>query len=251
MRNDGSFKRLETIVSNVPSNVFSVPDNGFNFNLTEKVDGVSEKWRDNLVGLSITNDLFTRGFNGTVTTNIFNKSMISLCNDLLDRGRSIIFFLHAPQDIETFYYFYSNLDKSYFRSRIKVAAYDAFSKENAYNFDQLYRQCRYVIAMRFHANILAIKNCTPVIGFAGHEQIAGLYEEIGLMEQCVIISDGFQERVKAQIDKIEHNSFEYVIRQSKVHEKISSLFDVQKSMINDWLTMVQNNSLQDNGGIYL
>lgn len=250
LRNDGSLNRLKSIVKNIPVGVESVPDNGFVFERefeqhenTQKSNSYesSVEKRNNTIGLSITNDLFNNHFNGTVSTHKFNDSVVRVCNYIIQKGNDIMFFLHTPQDIEVLYYLYSRLEKSLFRNRIRIAPYDTYDSSNAKTFDYLYSNCRYVIAMRFHANVIAIKNNTPVIGLAGHEQIKGLYDEIGLSEQCVVVRDGFEEKLLSMIDDIDANLFTYSLRERDSMQRISSQYSSYYSLISSWLSEVNNN----------
>lgn len=234
LRNDGSKKRLLKIMGtddNNAKNIKVVPDNGYIFNHND----YDLKFRG-LIGLSITNDLFSESFNGSTTTGTFNQVIVEICNHLLDMGKNIIFFIHAPQDIETFYKIYSKLDKTYFRSRINIAPYDVSSVDGARRLDECYRKCEFVIAMRFHGNVLAIKNNIPVIGLAGHEQISGMYEELGLFNQCVIVNPNVKDGLLKAIYRLcSTERMEVIWREQNTMDNIMDEHEKYSKFVNQWL----------------
>jgi len=232
LRNDGSKNRLCKLLGNGHDsvNVKVVPDNGyvFNFHSYERKTGV--------VGLSITNDLFTDEFNDGLLANYFNQMITRVCNRLLERDKKLVFFLHAPQDIETFHQIYTNLDKKYFRSKINIAPFDVSSVEGAMRLDEYYRQCELVIAMRFHSNILALKNNIPVIGLAGHEQITGMYSELGLSDQCVIANPQVEDCLLEKIYDYNNMGWERAMQsEQRVMSRIKKDHDNYSNFVNEWI----------------
>lgn len=194
LRNDGSYSRLKSMVEGSIPSIMVVPDNGFAF--------VKHEYKSsNLIGLSITNDLFDENI---MKKSEFNEYMKELCNIILGMGHDICFFLHTPQDIGVLYDLYARLGCEKFRNRIKIAPYDVSTLDNAVMIDKLYSNCRYIISMRFHGNVIAIKNGIPVIGLAGHEQIYSFYNELNLQNWCVIVKDGFFEKLITLIKKMEN-----------------------------------------------
>ena len=216
LRNDGSYSRLKSIYNNQDATIKVVPDNGFAF------PQVKYKGDSRIVGLSITNDLFNKDFNGNISTDEFNKQISELCRYILAQNNDIIFFLHAPQDIQVIYWIYNYLGNERFRRRIKIAPYDVYTIEGANLLNQLYSTCKYIVAMRFHGNVLAIKNYVPVIGLAGHEQILGLYQELGLTDQCVVVNENFWDEMISLINLMEANPHQYSDKERKVFENIVS-----------------------------
>lgn len=229
LRNDGSLSRLKHIVNASDLNIAVVPDNGFAF---KPLSSVKES---NIVGLSITNDLFSPRFNGSITSESFNEKMVSLCDYILRQGNEIMFFLHAPQDLDVLHFIYKKLGNERFRNGIKVAPFDTYTKENANSINMLYSKCKYIIAMRFHANVIALKNIIPVIGLAGHEQISGIYNEINLPNQCVVIRDGFYDNLINMIDSINSNPKVYMNVEKTVMDIIESKQHAYSKLVNSFL----------------
>lgn len=212
-------------------NIKVVPDNGYMFNYHNSYD----KNCRGIVGLSITNDLFNERYNGSITPDAFNQLVVEICNHLLEMDKNIVFFIHAPQDIETFYKIYSQLDRKYFRSRINVAPYDVSSVDGARYLDEGYRKCEFVIAMRFHGNVLAIKNNIPVIGLAGHEQISGMYEELGLSHQCVIVNPLVKDELLKAIYGLSNTAGRAIECEQNVMNNIINEHRRYSQFVNQWL----------------
>lgn len=231
IRNDGSMSRLKKIVKDIPKSVTTVPDNGFAFDEIP-YEGINS----GLVGLSITNDLFTKKYNGLVDTEKFNEEIADFCKYILHQGKQLIFFMHTPQDIKVLYNIFEKIGSEAFREKIKIAPYDTYSVENANVINRLYSKCKYVIAMRFHGNVISLKNRTPVIGLAGHEQVEGLYSEISLRQQCIVVKDGFKDILFDTAEKMDSNALcfsniqndmmtEINLQQVKYREMIHSFID--------------------------
>lgn len=188
VRNDGSTKRLASDYSpSVLNLVTRVPDNGF-FLAADMLHCTFENERVT-IGLNITNDLFSHEFNGDLTTDIFNEIIFAWIKKQVTSNCRIILFAHTPQDIKVINALYSYLGPDPFRYNIIIAPYDATDPCGAKLLSGYYRVCDCVVAMRFHANILAIQNHVPVIGLAGHKIIQALYDELGLSSMCVPIND--------------------------------------------------------------
>ena len=216
LRNDGSLIRLKAICPDISDMIISVPDNGF----MHKSIGSPYNAFSDIVGLSITNDLFSEEYNGNMTTDRFNKVIVDICKYILSKGDNIRFFLHAPQDIEVLHTIYSQIGNSMFRNRITISHFDMSSIEGANKLEYLYTQCKYVIAMRFHGNVIALKNMIPTIGLAGHEQIEGLYTDINFIDNCVVVRDGFENRVQNLIDKISDNRDSVIIKEKALVDDV-------------------------------
>lgn len=232
LRNDGSMSRLKQIVKDIPESVITVPDNGFAFNKIPYKGSNSE-----LVGLSITNDLFTKKYNGSMDTEKFNQEISDFCKYILRQGKQIIFFMHTPQDIKVLYHIFEKIGLESFREKIKIAPYDTYSVENANVINELYSKCKYIVAMRFHGNIISLKNGIPVIGLAGHEQIEGLYNEISLQGQCIVVKDGFKDVLFDAVEKMDSNPLYFSNIQNHVMEEINLQQIKYQEMIRSFLNI--------------
>lgn len=201
IRNDGSAQRFKEVYSeNLATEVECVPDNGFAF----LCDDIPRRNTSITVGLNITNDLLDSSFIGEKKIEDFNFEMSQFIKELLTAGIHIVFFLHAPQDIKTLSIIQDILGKEFFRANITIAPYEPSDKGIA-DLVSFYKRCDAVVAMRFHANVICLANNIPVVGLAVHEQITGLYEEIGLKEMCIRVgekeyTEKLMEQLKMQVE---------------------------------------------------
>lgn len=230
LRNDDSMGRLKKIVKDIPKSVITVPDNGFAFNKIPYKGSNRE-----LVGLSITNDLFTKEYNKSMDIEKFNEEISDFCKYILRQGKQIIFFMHTPQDIKVLYHIFEKIGLESFREKIKIAPYDTYSIENANVINELYSKCKYIVAMRFHGNVISIKNRTPIIGLAGHEQIEGLYNEISLQGQCIVVKDGFKDVLFDATEEMDGNLLYFSNIQNDVMTEIDRQQIKYREMIHSFI----------------
>ena len=141
VRNDGSLGRLLSKTDIRNEKIRVVPDNGFVFKNSD-YDCTS-----NTIGIAISNDLFSEEYNVGLSSEMFFDEVAKVCKYLLNSGRELCFFLHAPQDIKTLSDLESKLGNGLFRQKIKVAPYDVYTETGAYTYNELYGKCRFVINM--------------------------------------------------------------------------------------------------------
>lgn len=188
LRNDGSLNRMKKIYDySFCDSIRVVPDGGFFFPVNSMKCG---KGKDKtIIGINISKDLFRASFTNNVTEGDFIDDALNLINWILNNKYNIMFFPHTPQDLEVVYQLYSRIEKKYFRDQIMISSYFPYGVEGAKMYESYYNMCDVVIAMRFHANILALDKRIPTIALAGHEQVQGLYEELGLIGNCVVVGE--------------------------------------------------------------
>lgn len=241
VRNDGSFYRMQARYGDFLMNrIMKVPDNGF-FYYPKNYNKFYLENKDTIwIGLSITNDLFNKNFNGKIDINTFNRSMAQFINRILESNTNykIILFPHAHQDIATISAITSEIEDKFKRERMEIAPLFVEERSIGQIFD-LYRICSCVIAMRFHANVCCIGMNVPTIGLAGHQQILSLYEELDLSNRCVVANNNkytdelffkLESSLNAQ-DKIRED---YV----KVNSKLNEQGHLYHKKIKDWINKI-------------
>lgn len=201
-RNDGSVSRIIRSIgkSITEDQLMKVPDNGFFFPKTNDLNIRSER----KIGFCISNDDFSKKFNGDITEEVFNKQISTEIKRIINRGYKIVFFLHTPQDITTLSILEHYIGAKDFRYNVEIAPYDPNGSEAPYELERYYRKCDLIVGMRFHSNILALQNRIPTIGLAGHEQIKALFDEIGLSDNCIPVQ-GY-----SYIDKLDLKIIDYL-----------------------------------------
>lgn len=210
-------KRKYVQYSRTVSPLIEVPDNGFFFTDLDVIEKPAAK----IIGVNITNDEFTRKFNGNITIERFNKEISKVISSVVSKGFRIIFFLHTPQDIQTLSLLQNFLGPKYFRYNIEIAPYNPTNIEATKELEYYYRKCRLIVAMRFHSTILAIQNGILVIGLAGHEQISSLYEELDLEDQFIRVGeDNYIAKLEDKIINVLDHFEKYSLAEKKVVNSI-------------------------------
>ncbi len=232
VRNDESFKRIEDrYTKSLSSKITKVADNGLFY--TDKIP-TKKNDKVNTIGLNITNDLFSKSFNNDMTTDKFNDAISNYITKLIDENKNLILFAHAPQDLNTINIIMSKIGAEKFREKITVAPYrpsDVFGVDELIKY---YKMCDIVIAMRFHANILALQLGIPTVGLSGHNQIKALYNELALEEYFIKVdSDDFINKVMNTIELISKK--EYVEKANNSFAELEELKALYKEKLNDFL----------------
>lgn len=184
VRNDGSIERMKhTYGDLVEQKVCKVPDNGFfcPFDFTECP-------KENVLGLCITNDLFSRDFNNGISENEFNGYISCFIEKQIAKGWKVMLIPHTPADVAVIGAVLTNLSAEHKRNSIIVASYDANSELAIEQLAWFYSRCNCIIGMRFHSLITGLNLRIPTIALAGHAQIKALFDDLNLEEYCVKVN---------------------------------------------------------------
>lgn len=223
VRNDGSFERIEKRYKNIALNkILKVPDNAFFtilppprlFNPIQRESGV--------IGICVTNDLFSKYYNGNIKTTDFNRIIANFVNNQAKCQRKIIFFPHTPDDINTINEVLRYVDGYTKRNQIVIAPFEASDIQSVYNLAEYYKRCDFIIAMRFHSIIMGINLNIPTIALAGHQQIEGLFSELNLSDFCIKVNKtDIDEKLNVIINNLlNDNSIEK--RYALIYRKLNS-----------------------------
>lgn len=196
VRNDGSLARMSARYgADIARSVKTVPDNAFYYTSPAMGPPVLPAGTS-VIGVCITNDLFSSAFNNGYPVNDFNRSICGFITGLLEKGFRIILFPHTPQDISTVEMIHRSIGDRWFRTEVFVAPYAASDVMSIAILENYYRASSAVISMRFHSSILSIISAIPVIGLAGHAQIEALFSELSLGDLCVRVdSDDYVNKL--------------------------------------------------------
>lgn len=223
VRNDGSFERIEKRYKNIALNkILKVPDNAFFtilphprlFNPIQRESGV--------IGICVTNDLFSKYYNGNIKTTDFNRIIANFVNNQAKCQRKIIFFPHTPDDINTINEVLRYVDGYTKRNQIVIAPFEASDIQCVYNLAEYYKRCDFIIGMRFHSIIMGINLNIPTIALAGHQQIEGLFSELNLSDFCIKVNKtDIDEKLNVIINNLlNDNSIEK--RYALIYRKLNS-----------------------------
>lgn len=205
-RNDGSLKRFQNRYGhNYDHRILSVPDNGF-FGVDKELKYDAPFVKDKTtIGLCITNDLFTRAYNGELDINSFNAKIVDVLAELSEQYQ-IVLFTHTPDDVSKVGYFFDNLPNSVKRYNIIIGPYCPNGTESIYEMTRYYRACDIIVGMRFHSLIMGLQLEKPTIALANHSQIGDFFEELGLEKYRVMLNSlSFSEHLIELIGKIQSN----------------------------------------------
>lgn len=199
IRNDGSAARLRNRYPNVVmSQIFFTLDNAF----YNRIDDIERK-KQRIIGLCITNEAFSKEFNGkAMTCERFNGLMINIIETLSDMGWRIMFFAHTPQDVDVLSHIMGKLSEWVRRNRLLVSPCDFIGDEGEVTslYYEWYSKCGAIISMRFHGCVMGFLTGVPTMALAGHEQLLGLYDELGMRDLALKVEEGFDKRIFSALD---------------------------------------------------
>lgn len=187
VRSDGSYGRMiQRFGPEVMSKVHEVPDNGLYFD--KDVVPCRFENRQRTVGIQLTDYMFTT--DKTIDLDLFYSQIGKLISEYICQGCRVILFPHVPQDLVTITRVMKELQDNDIRNNVVVAPYNTLDIHAARIIVGMYKACDFCIAMRFHANIIAIQNEVPTIalcvkGLGSHRRIIGLYEWLGLSDTII------------------------------------------------------------------
>jgi polysaccharide pyruvyl transferase WcaK-like protein len=240
VRNDGSHERMKERYSELMDKIITVPDAGFFFNpsVCDRL-GLSDT-NTTWIGMNITNELFNETFNKGITSKDFNASIAGFIDTFLKEKPecNIILFPHANHDIPVISEVLGMVTDVYKRERIVLAPLVVSGKSVEYMYD-LYRLCACIIGMRFHSNVCAIAMNVPSIGLAGHEQVVGLYNELGLPERCLNVDTSqFGKNLFALLEQTLDESAEVKKEYAVVVDRLNNESDMYIRELNEWILSV-------------
>lgn len=209
VRNDGSFERIENRYKNIDLNkILKVPDNAF-FTILPPPRLFNLLQRENkVIGICVTNDLFSKYYNGNIKTTDFNKIIANFINKQAQCQRKIIFFPHTPDDINTINEVLKYVDGYIKRNLIVIAPFEAINLDGVYRLAEYYKGCNCIIGMRFHSVIMGINLNIPTIALAGHQQIEALFSELNLSDFCIKVNrTDIDQKLNVMVDKLLNDKF--------------------------------------------
>lgn len=188
-RNDGSLKRFQDRYKNKFDNyIIEVPDNGFFGVDKETIKDNPIIKEKTTIGLCITNDLFTKDYNGKLTTGNFNKKIINVLIELSEQYQ-LMLFAHTPDDVSRIGDIFNNLPNSVKRYNIVISPYCPYGENSVYEMARYYNACDIIVGMRFHSLIMGLQLRKPTIALANHAQIGDFFEGLGLEQYRILLNN--------------------------------------------------------------
>jgi len=187
IRNDGSMERITVRFGAEFATLFKeIPDNGFYFHKNISSHEFDEKKR-HTIGFQIANTSFTADDAVIAGLKELYDSIAKVVKILVEQDNRVVFFLHMPSDIDAVSKILQCIGVEGFRRNVVLAPYNPAGVNAAKEIVSYYKACDVVVAMRFHANVIALENIIPTVGLislgvVSGERIAALYQKLGLGE---------------------------------------------------------------------
>jgi len=208
VRNDGSFERIAArFGQNFAALIQEIPDCGFFFD-KDVAPYVFDEQRCT-VGFSIGNDTFTPDETTAAMVRQLNDGVARAVQSLVSQGIRVIFFLHMPRDIDAVYQIMQLVGVEGFRKHVVIAPYNPSGITAAQAIVSYYKACDAVVAMRFHANVLALQNTIPSIGLVAKgivsgERITALYKKMKMDHYTLQTDEADSQFAERLMDMIAH-----------------------------------------------
>ncbi len=220
VRNDGSYKTIQKLYGDVfYKKIYRVPDGAF-FMKSKAFDfpEINEEYKS--IGINVVSDMkefrFKNDISGGVLYDDFIKGYASELNSFLKHHLKyqLILFPHIYSDLLAIYNLLEKIEDQYRRKRVVIAPCLTGEGSDEYIFG-LYKECDFIMGMRFHSNVCAIAQNIPTIALSSYKKINYLYNEVGIANRVV---------------EVNKKGFEAIIR-LKIEDTINSLNRIEKEYI--------------------
>lgn len=194
VRNDDSYEVLNKLYGNLyVDKILKVPDGGFFAKCEKTYENYEIKENMINIGVNLAGDVPHIRYEADESYRNEEEFIIEfseMCNQLLRDYSNcrLIFVPHIYRDLRVIYEVLNKLDDELLRTRVTCAGlYNGDKTGDLKNFD-LYRNCDLVLGMRYHANVVPIGMNVPTIALATFEQIAKLYDNLGISHRCLYVN---------------------------------------------------------------
>lgn len=179
--------------------------------------------QNKVIGLCITNDLFSSLYNDKVTTGDLNRLIAKFVNKQARNNRNFIFFPHIPNDINVINEVLKNVESNVKRNQIIIAPLNAIGINGVYELSKYYRQCDCVIGMRFHSLIMSINLKIPTIALAGHQEIESLFAELNMKKFCLKVNNFDIDNKLNEIIETLFDSNDIIEKYNNIYKDLNSI----------------------------
>jgi hypothetical protein len=204
VRNDGAQKTLRRFVpAALADQIATIPDGGFFMPHEPPAAPHGRKQ----IGINLACDMPEVRFAGHPGgLEAFCREFAAVLGAVAaaDSQVDFVFFPHIYSDMKIIAAVLAQMGDRLRRTRTTVAPYLTGAAGAAHIFG-LYRRCKLIVGMRFHANVCALGMGIPAVGLNNYSQIELLYDELGSPERCLDVKQpGFagalQQRMLAPPD---------------------------------------------------
>ncbi|RKL68056.1 hypothetical protein CR203_06040 [Salipaludibacillus neizhouensis] len=247
LRNDGSYNTVTKLYGDkYNEKVYRAPDGAFfleskKFNFPELNSNLKS------VGINIVSDMTDIRFNTQTTEDInyeeFLDGFANVVNDFLENHShyQIILFPHIFSDLNAIYKLMERINDKFRRTRIVTAPCLTGKGSEEYIFG-LYKECEFILGMRFHSNVCSIAQGIPTIGLSSYKKIHDLYSELDILDRLVYVNKkGFENKLYTEIEYLINNLELVKDRYKKVNEVIETEGNQFYNKIKKWFHGVTSN----------
>lgn len=226
VRNDGSYHTIQKLYGDIfEKRIYRVPDGAF-FMKSKAFDfpEVNEKYKS--IGINVVSDMkeirFSNDNDDVISYDDFIRGYAIELNSFLKRHLDyhLILFPHIYSDLIAIYNLLEKIEDQYRRTRVVIAPYLTGKGSDEYIFG-LYKECDFIMGMRFHSNVCAITQNIPTIALSSYRKIIDLYNEVGLSNRVVEVNKkGFEVKMREMMEDTIASLCEIEKGYKKVNEHI-------------------------------
>ncbi len=236
-RNDGASYTLNNLIGEKYAEYFvTIPDGGFLLDFGGSSSNLLKDKGTKYIGINLAGDMldtrFPNGDHEDILKQLSN-SILKISEQYPDY--KFVFFPHILRDLNLLTTLFKYVPDSFFRKKIVVAPLINGDIGMKLVF-QLYGECDLILGNRFHSNVCSIAQGVPTIGLVNYSQIKLLYDEIGMPERTIDISNSdFHEDLHTLITETLDNLDFYRSEYSKVRKVILTQYDLSIKVLHQWM----------------
>ena len=224
IRNDGAKKVIiDYIGKDYLNKIHHTPDAGFFIEINNSTKYYNDK---EYIAINIATDMEKVRFSNLSYDDflvIFKRFILNFLESY--KNYEIVLVPHIFRDISFINDILNILDDEIRRTKISIAPL-LHGKESFNEVMSVYKNAKFVLANRFHANACSIGLETPTIGLVNYRQIEGLYSEISSDNFVDIRLDNFDIQLLNKIDNY---------KQDDILKTIKSQYNKNIENIEKWL----------------
>jgi hypothetical protein len=236
-RNDGAMHTLHKIIGKKYAEHFvTIPDGGFLLNFGGAGSDLLKDKSVKYIGLNLAGDMLETRFPNRDSEEVLKQlshSILKISEQYSDY--KFVFFPHILRDLNLLTSLFKFFPDNFFRKKVIVGPLINGDLGMKLVF-QLYGECDLILGNRFHSNVCSIAQGVPTIGLVNYSQIKLLYDEIGIPERTIDISNSdFQKKLQLLVNETLDDLDFYRSKYSKIRNNILEEYDVSIKSLHQWM----------------
>lgn len=236
LRNDGSLGTAKRLLGpEIANHIHLFPDGGF---FAAEPGALPEKDAEKVViAVNIAGDMLERRFGTEPAIAQFYTDFAGFVGRATEKRKQVHFklFPHIFRDMQPITEILNSLDDSVRRRRVEVGPL-LTGRHAAPELLKDYAKCSLVLGNRFHANVCPIGMKIPTVGLVNYPQVQFLYEELGLQDRCVDLTEaGGVAKLEQFVNESLENLGPLQERYGKVADKTQQTANKAYALLAGWL----------------